>query len=903
MPGSHHGDLFGASAQASTPPANRRKSLWKSSDASRRHAPTPTPTPFSTPTAQRSASPRVRERRRKESGFLGALFPKRKSASAAGSASHYHPPQPPPQTGLPPPATLRRGRSTAPTPEAIARGVEILRGIFPKWDAEPLQALLEFNGYIMEETISAILRMEADDAAAAAPANEGGDGDAALSFPIKNPLPDDFLRDEQGVECSDDDDEDDDDAESSAVAGSQDNDDEDEDDDNDEAVEGKRAAAGAGAVDDNVSEQSGSLAEDDGTLYGKEFSVDGDDDLKDDDALPPVVFNGVASLRSNKLVADSMNQKFLPEELRHNEPASILDTAHIDVIKRSKLNLSEAENRIRHREPHLVFELLSKASEIYRNGLISSHELDLLRSMVVKRIQPSKMLTDMTMSMDGIISDHEWHLLILKAKGIRQGLSIRVINDDFRAARSNTHMEYMIRVVDIESGVVWFTRKRFREFYKLHRKLSRLSGRINACEFPTRRSGRNSANSLASDRAPILEAFLRTTAALVTPSPLTFLHGVALKQLQQFLDVPHVGLLERNRTQAVPRELRVFVYHTVHDATSPEGKACAKFLAKIRAGGGADPGSNLLEEIGDILDGVQEYMLEHRFDEMSTHIQRLLVFYSAGGGSESAHSVGGRSSSFVSLAGGDALSSNDKRQQLISDAIRHELEERVCVPLMLSLTASLRAKVAPKESQFRQQVFQLRGKPQSYFGIPIDKISLSSWRSVVDTIKEMDDAFLPLDKMRKLVATAHAIHTLHRAERQMFHASRPPGHVRRHSISFATTPPASAPGARDPDAAAAEQQAGEREPSVHAYEDADAGRASREEHEDVLSGDDFLPIFVYVIVHSDLASPILTQVLLNRLCDPEKRRSESGYYLATFEAALHYILSHDALDATAHEEY
>lgn len=25
---------------------------------------------------------------------------------------------------------------------------------------------------------------------------------------------------------------------------------------------------------------------------------------------------------------------------------------------------------------------------------------------------------DMTMNMDGIISDHEWHLLILKAKGL-----------------------------------------------------------------------------------------------------------------------------------------------------------------------------------------------------------------------------------------------------------------------------------------------------------------------------------------------------------------------------------------------------------------------------------------------------------------------------------------------------
>lgn len=385
---------------------------------------------------------------------------------------------------------------------------------------------------------------------------------------------------------------------------------------------------------------------------------------------------------------------------------------------------------------------------------------------------------------------------------------------------------------------------------------------------------------------------MRTTAALVTPSPLTFLHGVALKQLQQFLDVPHVGLLERNRTQPVPRELRVYVYHIVNDFTSPEGKACAKFLVKMKQTG-VDPGKNVLEELGDILDGVQEYMLEHRFDEMSMHIQRLMKYF---GMADQSQAAGGRTSSFVNLNTTDVLTNNDKMQQMISDAIRHELEERICVPLMLDLNSYLRAKVMHKEQQFRQRVFQLKGKPQSYFGIPIDKISLSSWRSVVDAIKEIDDAFLPLDKMRKLVATAHSIHTLYKSERHMYRSSLP-RHVRRHSISF-SVPPVSAPSrvnSVSPNQESSVQH--DREPSFQEGEDAAAAVAAREDQDDVLSGDDFLPIFVYVIVHSDLETPIMTQVLLNRLCDPEKRRSESGYYLATFEAALHHILSRDIFDA------
>ncbi|ETN19718.1 hypothetical protein PPTG_04947 [Phytophthora nicotianae INRA-310] len=90
--------------------------------------------------------------------------------------------------------------------------------------------------------------------------------------------------------------------------------------------------------------------------------------------------------------------------------------------------------------------------------------------------------------------------------------------------------------------------------------------------------------------------------------------------------------------------------------------------------------------------------------------------------------------------------------------------------------------------------------------------------------------------------------------------------------------------------APAEINSGAQEPKIE--EDARKSDASiKTQEEDVLKGDDFLFIFIDVIVRSDLEAPILTQVLLNRLCDPEKRRSESGYYLATFEAALHHILS------------
>lgn len=334
---------------------------------------------------------------------------------------------------------------------------------------------------------------------------------------------------------------------------------------------------------------------------------------------------------------------------------------------------------------------------------------------------------------------------------------------------------------------------------------------------------------------------------------------------------------------------------------------------------GFSSGQNVLDEMGDILDGVQEYMLEHRFEEMEVIVQRLMKQILSGNGGNPAM---GRHSSFVSLMTTDAVSNQDKLQQLLSDAIRHELEDRICVPLMYDLTQYLRRHVQHEERQFRHRVFQLKGKPQSYFGIPMDKISLSSWRSVVDVIKEIDGAFLPLDKMRKLVATAHQIHALYKAERTMY-LSEPPRHRRRNSTPMAgsfiqslTSPtpmnrmlsPTSSSSNRssrgmkvgDESEAPAEIAMDHQEQKEEEEEEADADESeateaaagdTKPQEEDVLSGDDFLPIFIYVIVHSDLEAPILTQVLLNRLCDPEKRRSESGYYLATFEAALHHILS------------
>jgi hypothetical protein len=65
--------------------------------------------------------------------------------------------------------------------------------------------------------------------------------------------------------------------------------------------------------------------------------------------------------------------------------------------------------------------------------------------------------------------------------------------------------------------------------------------------------------------------------------------------------------------------------------------------------------------------------------------------------------------------------------------------------------------------------------------------------------------------------------------------------------------------------------------------------AAEHSKEEVLGGDDFLPIFVYVVVQAGIPDLRYLQTVLSALCDPDKRLSETGYYVATFEAAVEHI--------------
>ncbi|RHY30778.1 hypothetical protein DYB32_004026 [Aphanomyces invadans] len=316
--------------------------------------------------------------------------------------------------------------------------------------------------------------------------------------------------------------------------------------------------------------------------------------------------------------------------------------------------------------------------------------------------------------------------------------------------------------------------------------------RVNAFPFPSRQTGlsKKEDSRVAARRQPALEAYLRLVASLVTPAPVTIARAGALVLLQSFLALPDSATLFHNTTHPTMRTLRVYAFHVLQDATTPEGKVCRKFLAKPRTTTAA------LDDLGQVLDNVQEYMMAHRMDDMRAHVA----------------DVSSR------LSQGDV--ENDVVHEWISDAIRHEVEECVCVPVLPGLWTALEGSMRSKEAAMKRRIIRLAGQPQEAFEITEATQSPSQWWDAVRTLKEVDSMYLPVDKMRKLLECAVTIH-----------------------------------------------------------------RTFQREHGDacVLSGDDFLPIFIFVIVHAHLTNPLVLLRVLNVLSDPEKRMGESGYYLASYE--------------------
>jgi hypothetical protein len=183
-------------------------------------------------------------------------------------------------------------------------------------------------------------------------------------------------------------------------------------------------------------------------------------------------------------------------------------------------------------------------------------------------------------------------------------------------------------------------------------------------------------------------------------------------------------------------------------------------------------------------------------------------------------------SAIVTVSSTVALA-EDEMRTIVRDAIRRQLEIEVYVACAIRLRTVLEIAHKKQQRDLTQKISIFRTKPQSFFGIPAEHHSPTNWKEVVQALSAVPSHTLPLDRLQSLLDCAKSV------------------------------------------------------PKVFSRE--------HPTYQKPLGADDFLPIFIYILVHVTIPNLLALNVELQNLCDREKRMSEVGYYLATFEASITHI--------------
>lgn len=244
-------------------------------------------------------------------------------------------------------------------------------------------------------------------------------------------------------------------------------------------------------------------------------------------------------------------------------------------------------------------------------------------------------------------------------------------------------------------------------------------------------------------RRPEIETFLRISASLVVPGPVSCLSSAALRELETFLETT-TGV----KGGKISNVVQAYVYHIVVNPLSPEGKACDRFLNKWKVSQTSKDDeesshTHVLSELGEFLDNVQSYIMTH-----SMAMLKVLDTMSIR-----------RSNSNTVVV------QDEEEEARLRDIVRHVIEDVVLTPILPGLILLIHDQVVQDERKLLRRMANVRHQPQTYFDIPPEHISVSGWRAAVENLNELDDLRLPHEKLNALVNAAHRIHEIYQTER------------------------------------------------------------------------------------------------------------------------------------------
>ena len=169
----------------------------------------------------------------------------------------------------------------------------------------------------------------------------------------------------------------------------------------------------------------------------------------------------------------------------------------------------------------------------------------------------------------------------------------------------------------------------------------------------------------------------------------------------------------------------------------------------------------------------------------------------------------------------------DELRLITRIAIRKHIELLLYIPTMTRMNNILQITLEKTENILQKKILILKSHKQQFFGIHLNHISMSNWDDIITKFNHIPLKSIPYDRIEMLLNISKDI-----------------------PILF------------------------------------------QKEHPDMLTplgADEFLPIFIYILIQSNLTNILLMNLELQNFIDNELKFGEIGYYLATFEASIQHI--------------
>jgi len=440
--------------------------------------------------------------------------------------------------------------------------------------------------------------------------------------------------------------------------------------------------------------------------------------------------------------------------------------------------------------------------------------------------------------------------IIVPLIGVRKAICVRIVNT-FLDSKSRT--AFSIWCYDVESGMEWYAPVRYHEDFKdLRLALLRIDKSFGDIHFPNIKWGgfglgvkEESASSRELRRAQ-LESWIRKAFAVVYRGSLhPHLAEVAI-HLQTFLGCDGVlgddVALNLNSQVAVSES----TYGKRSDAKSEPDSTARMYLKRsvqryvYRIFLLPSIERLIAQFIEGMLNSVNMATVPNQKDALTkktSDIEKIRDFIDQ----VQELILEGCHDDLTSMAlRRDFAAINDFStiDDLIREAVREQVELEIYIPLRTTISKHLVNVFYNEDLEMKHKLKALENKPQSFYRIKPENRSRSDWRSVCFILKEgVGRSSLPSVKLRAIVDAAKEIVNLYSEERGCFDESIFDGPIKSKT----------------------------------------------------LGADDFLPIFIFCFVQARLDRPCALCELLQTMCDPLKLNGETGYYLASFHAAMTHI--------------